>query len=88
MTPTAQDHFDLSAIEFHDVLALRYRHLFLGMPSICDGCGEEFGIIHALDCKRAGVATLRHDEVRDALGGIVALAHNNVVTEPVINGSQ
>ena len=38
--PMSQDHFDLTAQEFFDALALRYRKPLLNVPSNCDGCGS------------------------------------------------
>ena len=38
---------------------------------------------HALDCKKGELITQRHNEVRDALGDIEALAYKEVVREPV-----
>jgi len=37
--PVSQDHYDLTAQEFHDALALHYRR---NVPSSCDGCGILF----------------------------------------------
>ena len=36
--PMSQDHFDLTAQEFRDALALHYRKPLLNVPSGCDGC--------------------------------------------------
>jgi len=40
--PVSQDHYDLTAQEFRDALALRYRKPLLNVPSSCDGCGAPF----------------------------------------------
>ena len=37
--PVGQNHFDLTAQEFCDALALRYRKPLLNLPPCCDGCG-------------------------------------------------
>ena len=55
------------------------------MPAICDGCGESFTLSHALDCRRGGLVTQCHNEVRDALGDIAALAFKEVIREPVVH---
>ena len=44
------------------------------MPAVCNGCGEAFILSHVLDCHRGELVTQHHNEVRDALGGIAALA--------------
>ena len=54
------------------------------MPSSCDGCGSAFSLSHALDCRKGGLVTQRHNEVQDALGDLAALAHKDVICEPVV----
>ena len=49
--------FDLSATEFRDALALRYRKPLLGVPSHCDGCGDPFDLSHVLSCRKRGLVT-------------------------------
>ena len=89
--PVARHQFDLSAVEFRDALAMRYSRPLLRMPANCDGsggncdgCGGLFNLTHTLDCKKGGLVTQRHNEVRDALGDIAALAYKEVVREPVM----
>ena len=50
--PTSQDHFDLTAQEFCDVLALCYWKLLLNVPSGCDGCGAPFHLTMPLFVER------------------------------------
>ena len=82
--PVAKHHFDLSAQEFRDALAIRYRKPLLGVPPNCDGCGAPFDLSHALSCRRGGLITQRHNEVCDAFRDLAALAGNQVVKEPVV----
>ena len=82
--PIACNHFDLSSVEFRDALSLRYHRPLLKTPGHCDGCGEEFSFQHALDCKKGGLVTQRHNEVRDALGDLAAIVYKDVVREPIV----
>jgi len=82
--PTAQDHFDLTSQEFRDALAVRYKKPLLGLPPTCDGCGAPSSLDHALVCRRGGLIIQRHNEVRDAIGDIAALAWRHVHREPVV----
>ena len=82
--PVARHQFDLSVVEFRDALAMRYSRPLLRMPANCDGCEGPFDMTHALDCKKGGLVTQQHNEVRDALGDIAALAYKEVVREPVV----
>jgi hypothetical protein len=52
--PIVKENFDLSAREFRDGLAIRYGKPLLQLPPSCDGCGSDFSITHALDCRRGG----------------------------------
>ena len=82
--PVAKHHFDLSAQEFRDALAIRYKKPLLDVPSHCDGCGAPFDLSHALSCTKGGLVTQRHNEVRDAFGDLASIAWNHVVKESVV----
>ena len=81
--PIACHHFDLSAVEFCDALAIHYGRSLMRMPATCDGCGAPFGLVHVLDCKKGGLVTQRH-KVRGALGDIAAMPFKEVTREPVV----
>ena len=82
--PIALHHFDLSATEFRDSLALRYHRPLLKAPAKCDGCGDVFNMTHALDCRKGGLVIQRHNEVRDALGDLASLVYKDVIHEPTV----
>ena len=46
VTPVENNHFDLSAHEFRDALAIRYRKPLLNLPPKCDGCGAPSSLDH------------------------------------------
>ena len=70
--PLSHHHFDLSAQEFKDALCLRYHCPLSLMLACCDGCGEDFSLTHALDCRKGGLVTQRHNKIRDALDDLAA----------------
>ena len=80
----AHEHFYLSPTEFRDALALRFNRVILKIPAFCDACGVIFNLQHTLDCKKGGLATLRHNEVRDALGDTASMVYKDVVREPIV----
>ena len=55
----------LSTNEWRDNVRLRYNHIPLDMPKLCDGCGAHMTVEHALSCKKGGLVSLRHDGVAD-----------------------
>ena len=69
-----RDNFVLSKNEFQDSMALRYGLPLTNLPVKCDGCGEDFHVQHALICKKGGLITQRHNEIRDLLGDLSCLA--------------
>ena len=82
--PMSQDHFDLTAQELCDALALHYQKLLLNVSSNCNGCGSPFSLNHALICRKGGLIIQLHSEVRDAVGDLAALVWGCVVSEPVV----
>uniref|UniRef100_A0A1X7SKP0 Reverse transcriptase domain-containing protein n=1 Tax=Amphimedon queenslandica TaxID=400682 RepID=A0A1X7SKP0_AMPQE len=67
-----------------DALSIRYKKPLLLTPINCDGCGSPFDLSHALSCRRGGLVTQRHNEVRDAIGDLAALAWGQVTKEPIV----
>jgi len=85
--PLARSQFDLSVQEFQDGLTLPYKKLLLSVPSVCDGCGAQFSIEHALDCCFRGLVSHRRNEVRDAFGDLASLIWSPVMKEPIVCNS-
>ena len=74
----------MSAQQFRDALCLRYHCPLSLLPGSCDGCGGDFSLTHALDCRKGGLVTQHHNEIRDALGDLAALGYREVVREPIV----
>ena len=79
-----KDNFDLSSTEFRDALCVRYRKPLKRSFSKCDGCQQNFDLQHALSCKKGGLVTLRHNEIRDAVGDLASILWKDVKREPVV----
>ena len=82
--PVSHYHLDLSPSEFHDALTIRYHQPLSKLPADCDGCGAEFILQHALDCRKGGLIIQRHNEVSDALGDLASIAFMDVIREPIV----
>jgi len=72
----------LSSTEFRDALMLRYPRVPSNLPTSCDGCGEskKFNVNYALGCKKGGLVTSRHDEIRDELRDLLKQMFNGPQT--------
>ena len=79
--PSVKNDTVLSPQEFRDGLAVRYNKPLLKLPGSCDGCGAAFSLDHGLNCAKGGNVIRRHNEVRDALGQLAALAYPHVTVE-------
>ena len=77
--PSQRDHYNLTSVEFRDALCLRYSKPLLQMPPTCDGCRSDFTVTRSLDCKKGGLVTQRHNEVRDILHDLPAMAWHQLV---------
>ena len=69
--PSTVNGTDLGAQEWRDSLFMRYGLEPPDLPTYCDGCNAKFRICHALDYKRGGLVTARHNEL---CGGVADLA--------------
>ena len=85
--PVAKDHFNLSANEFCNGLALRYGKPLLQFSPPCDRCGAQFSVSHALDCRRGGLVMQRHNEVRDVISDLAGQAWKQITRELVIRNA-
>ena len=61
---------ELGAQEWRDALFLRYGLEPPDLPTHCDGCEARFTISHALDYKKGGLVTARHNELRDRVSDL------------------
>ena len=64
----------LSRQEFVDNARMRCFLKPLGLPQHCDGCGAGLSVEHALSCKKGGLVSIRHNDVRDEAGAMAELA--------------
>eukprot|EP00731_Ephydatia_muelleri_P009434 Em0005g20a len=83
--PLQSCHFDLAPVQFRDGLALRYLRHPSNLPAKCDGCGADFTLQHALDCKKGGLVILRHNEIRDCIGDLASQVWPQVIKECIVN---
>ena len=73
--------FVLNKGEFRDAVRLRYGLNLRGMPSQCP-CGQNYDITHALNCKKGGFVTVRHNNIRDFEANLIKTVCSDVEIEP------
>ena len=74
MQPSTVNGTDLGEQEWRNALFLRYDINPLDLLSHCDGCQVKFLISHALNCKKGGLVTARHNEIRDGVADLASKA--------------
>ena len=87
MLPFTVNGEELGAQEWRNDLFLGYAIESPDLLSRCNGCNTKFSICHYLDCKKAGLITIRHndhcDEVADLSGK--AFTHLHMRGNPLIH---
>ncbi|CAB0010840.1 unnamed protein product [Nesidiocoris tenuis] len=82
--PLTADNFDLTPTQFRDALSMRYSKPLLGLRGICDGCGMEMDLNHALNCKTGGLVKQGHDQIHDIIAGLARQVYRGVMVEPIM----
>ena len=79
--PLAEFGFALNKGEFRDALSLRYGRSLKGLPAMWP-CGQKYNVTHALNCKKGGFVTMRHNNLRDFETHMLSKIVNDVEPEP------
>ena len=80
--------FAIPCLSSNEFRCLRCAKSLLNLPHSCDGCSSVFTTSHALDCKKGGLVTLRHNEIMDVLYDVSSLAWSQVIKEPLVKEAQ
>ena len=72
--------------EFRDSLRIRFGMDRLHLQSQCDDCNQRFSVEHAMNCKKGGLITIRHDVIKDEWHQLCAqaLTPSVVSDEPLV----
>ena len=74
----------MSSNQFRDAISLQYGKQPKDLPS--HGDGEVFTVCHALNCKKGGLVTFRHNELRDLHIELVKSAgFSQTVKKPIVS---
>ena len=74
MLPSTVNGTELESHEWRDALLLRYCLGPPDLPTYCDGCQAKLLISHALECKKGGLVTASHNELRDGVADLAGKA--------------
>ena len=88
--PITEHGFTLHKGAFKDAVCLRYGWTPSCLSSHCT-CGSSFTIDHAMNCKRGGFPSIRHNELRNITAELLTETCSNVLIEPTLqplNGEQ
>ena len=72
--PSTVNRTELGVQKWRDYLFLKNGINPPDLPPHCDGGGEAFSICHNLDCKKGGLITARHNELRDGVADLAGKA--------------
>ena len=84
--PSTVNGTDMGDQEWRNALFLRYRLEPPDLPTHFDGFQAKFLISNALDCKKGGLVTLRHNKLRDGVADLAGKSFNpsHVRANPLI----
>jgi len=88
--PNTLNGTDLSADEFRDNLRIRLGLTPSSLPTHCVGCNDRFTVEHAMSCKKGGLGTQRHNDLKAEWHHFCtqALSATAVTDEPLIHTSR
>ena len=79
--PLENHGFTLTIGEFCDALAPALQQTTT-QPTLKLPCDQKFNVTHALNCKKAGFVTMRHNNIHDFEPNFLRIVHNEVEVEP------
>ena len=83
MISIKRNGFFLDKQAFWDAIRITYNIPLERLPTLCV-CGDSFNLQHTLPCPKGGLATTRHNELRNLTAEILGDACKNVVIEPLL----
>ena len=69
--PMQEPNYVLNKQQFWDSIRKLYGWPIPGLPVSCS-CGEGFNVQHTVSCKKGGLVTMRHNEVRDKIATLLS----------------
>jgi hypothetical protein len=89
VVPCSANKSVLGKDEFRDMILYCYRITPKDLPEICDGCGKQHSLQHALQCKTGSLILGHHNNAHDDLGHISTQAYllSSIRNNPKIKSS-
>ena len=79
--PLKEHNYNLNKQQFWDALRIRYNWALPRLPTTCV-CGSSYNLQHSLSCKKGGLISLRHNEIRDVSAELMSEVCKDVRKEP------
>ena len=79
--PVSDQGYDLNKQQFWDCVRLHYGWRLTNIPSTCT-CESKMDIQHAMNCKKGGFITIRHNHLRDLTANLLTEVYKDVDIEP------
>jgi len=89
-TPNLLNGTELSADEFRDNIRMHLGLTPTSLPQRCAGCDDRFTVAHAMSCKKGGLVSLRHNDLKAEWHHLCsqALTPSAISDEPLIHTSR
>ena len=81
MLPISEHGFELSKQHSCDSVSLRHGWEITNLPTFYP-CGTKFDVQHSMSCKKAGLVSIRHNDLRDLTTKILSKVYNDTEIEP------
>ena len=78
--PLKEYGFDLNKQQFWDGISIRYGWPLNNLPTTC-ACGLKYDFQHSVSCKKRGLVSIRHNDIRDLTANILREVYNDVEVE-------
>ena len=78
--PLKEYGFDLNKQQFWDGISIRYDWPLNNLPTTC-ACGLKYDFQHSVSCKKRGLVSILHNDIRDLTANISREVYNDVEVE-------
>ena len=82
--PLKEYGFILNKQQFQDGISIRYGWPLSNLPTTCP-CGSKYDFQHSMSCKKVGLISIRHNDIRDLIATILREVCNDIEVESKVS---